>query len=166
MRTSQMVPLNLGDPHLKLPQTEVPTLLQSAVFRPECPHCRKPASDVAAAQHLAKVAENFDAQVRSIRMGRHKPVAWTTFPAGGRDCLHRWGAGCRPVPCKGVTVWDIIEGVDQDRVAPEHFSSVWEAALQVAMQAPSCYSGSHVRASHIFLLNLMSVGLPRGKVLF
>eukprot|EP00439_Symbiodinium_sp_Y106_P084116 s109_g24.t3 len=30
--------------------------------KPECPHCRKPASDVAAAQHLAKVAENFDAK--------------------------------------------------------------------------------------------------------
>ena len=31
--------------------------------RPECPHCRKAATDVAAAQHLAKIAEAFDAQV-------------------------------------------------------------------------------------------------------
>eukprot|EP00435_Cladocopium_sp_Y103_P014344 s363_g3.t1 len=40
--------------------------------KPECPHCRKPATDVAAAQHLAKIAEAFDAQA-AMRAGS---AAW------------------------------------------------------------------------------------------
>lgn len=40
--------------------------------KPECPHCRKAATDVAAAQHLAKIAEAFDAQA-ALRAGN---VAW------------------------------------------------------------------------------------------
>lgn len=126
--------------------------------KPECPHCRKPASDVAAAQHLAKIAEAFDAQA-ALQAGS---VAWKAALEVGSNVAENLGkvgadavvdidlGHIRPVTeeqrkrSSACCVCDTPAGAT-NHVCPECFASVcFPCAKKLKeRQCPSCGDVDH-----------------------